>query len=171
MNVESYYEKEYWKERLGHGDVDYKAALFFELIRENNIVIPSECYIIEIGCGTGVFIRPLSKLLNSMQIKYKIKGYDIAVNAIEFAQKINTNPNVEYLLGSADQITEKVDFIFLLDVIEHLCDPYNFVKRLYGKSSFLIINVPIEQSIAHILVDRPETSYRLFRHIGLHPCG
>jgi hypothetical protein len=46
-------------------------------------------------------------------------------------------------------------WLLLFDVVEHVTDPYQFLKAVRGRAQYYFIHPPVEQSIGHLLLDRP----------------
>lgn len=58
-----------------------------------------------------------------------------------------------------------MDIVFCMDVIEHLEEPYQLFRSLREKTLYLIIHLPLEQSICHLLLKKPSTSYINLGHL------
>lgn len=92
--------------------------------------------ILEIGCGTG-------DLISNLNPKYGF-GVDISKNMVNIAKKKHKKNNLKFKVSSAEKlnIKEKFDIIIMLDVVEHLNDLDETVKRIRGcmhKDSILLI--------------------------------
>ena len=129
-----------------HSHIRLKPVLYFL----NELLDNKKTYhILEIGCGNGVIAFEL--LQKNKKIKYL--GLDNDSVNIDSAKKILINYNSEninfsYLnvekekLGLGDR---KFDIILFIDVLEHLKDPKDLLKRLakqINKGGLLIISVP-----------------------------
>jgi 2-polyprenyl-3-methyl-5-hydroxy-6-metoxy-1,4-benzoquinol methylase len=99
----------------------------------------------DIGCGHGAFARQLQSAT-----AWRIDGCD--VNETAFAGRGHDNGRFfrydifEYRPG----LKEKYDLVFLLDVIEHIEDPFRFLfaARFYLKrGGHIVINVPAIPSL------------------------
>lgn len=106
--------------------------------------------IIEVGCGNGI---------NGLEI-YKINknidyyGFDIDSKSIEEAKIIAKNSNIEDILHffSLDATrfnfcikVEKIDILLLINFLEHINDPNNFLKKivhLLNSEALIIVSVP-----------------------------
>ena len=127
------FEKSFWW---------HKGKLF--LVR-NLIQIYSEemkrpLEILEIGCGTGEITQSLMEFGN-------VKGIDISEEAINFCKERNL---VNIVLGDINNLDisqekEKYDFILALDVLEHIQDDLETMRRAHimlKKGGYFIVNVP-----------------------------
>ena len=86
---------------------------------------------LEFGCGHGGFSALLKKSLNSETWAIEIDKN----SAREAAKKID-----KVICGDALESLSKIpdnyfDCIIMFDILEHLADPYNFLKILKGKLS------------------------------------
>lgn len=166
--VEHYISGDYWKNRE-NSDSTYKIALLESLIQKYKIVLPSPLKIAEVGCGQGAFLLPLADRLNRKQIEYRLFGYDIAADAIALAQSRNPHGDrLSFAVGSAEDIPAQLDAIFCMDVLEHVENPFAFLRSLAGKSTYVILHLPIEQSFGHLLRRCTSTSYQTFQHIHFY---
>ena len=99
----------------------------------------------DIGCGHGAFQRQLHSALS-----WSIDGCDLNKNAIALNVGHNGNGYLYDIFEFQENLKEKYDLIFLLDVIEHVPDPIGFLKasRFYLKNGgYIIINVPAGPSL------------------------
>lgn len=95
---------------------------------------------LELGCGTGFFIRELSKNLN-----LKIIGSDIYLTGLKYAQK--KSPDIEFIQldATSNCISEKFDIIGAFDVIEHIENDEAVIANVYHsltEGGYFIITVP-----------------------------
>jgi ubiquinone/menaquinone biosynthesis C-methylase UbiE len=94
-------------------------------------IIPKGKKVFEVGCGTG-------DLLNHLQPKYGY-GFDISDNMIEISKiKYQKPKNLHF---STSWPSEKFDYIFMSDVIEHLDNPretFRKISKLMGKDTVFV---------------------------------
>ena len=108
-----------------------------------------ELAIIDIGCGNTELLKKIKKLKNELSqndISYTGAGFEISSDCkdIEIIQDLD-------LLSSTGQknINNSFDYILILDVIEHLENPYSFLKQLKNIASReckVLISIPNIQS-------------------------
>jgi len=108
--------------------VEFRHDLAYELIESGSNVL-------DIGCGTGVFAKKL------MEKGCKVIGCEIDRKSVKEARR----NGVRVLLCDAEKDSlpkGRFDYITCLDVMEHLKQPEEFLKKLRGKSRYLILSVP-----------------------------
>ncbi len=94
----------------------------------------------DIGCGHGALQRQLQHA-NS----WVIDGCDLNENAISLSRGHNGNTFLYDIFDFRQDLKENYDFVFLLDVIEHISKPIDFLaaSRFYLKrDGYMVINVP-----------------------------
>ena len=84
-------------------------------------LIPKNRKVFEVGCGTG-------ELLNHLRPKYGY-GYDISQKMISISK---SKFRISNLTFSTSWPKEKFDYIFMSDVIEHLDDPKETLRKISG---------------------------------------
>ena len=95
---------------------------------------------LEIGCGTGDFIRTLAG-----ESSLEITGSEVYVNGLSYAK--NSSPNVEFVQIDITQdcLDNKFDIIAAFDVIEHVDADVSAIGNMYNMLSDhgkLIVSVP-----------------------------
>ena len=91
------------------------------LVKKNSLVL-------DIGCNDGSVANSLIKNKNC-----KVIGADKNINNLSF--KLSSFYNVDLDKELPDLEYDKLDYILLLDVIEHIKDPEEFMRKLYIKIS------------------------------------
>lgn len=109
--------------------------------RIKNISKRDQIKILDIGCGSGEFVTlPLSILQTN------ILGIDIHVASIEHAKRENRFSNVKFECKSVNELFgQKFDFIICSEVLEHLPEPINMLKKiknLLKHNGICIITIP-----------------------------
>jgi len=106
--------------------------------------------ILEIGCGTG-------DLLSSINPKFGV-GIDISPEMINIARKKHPQKNLSFYAQEAENLKIKgnFDYVFLVDVIEHLYDVDKTVKEMkrvsHSKTKIIISSAnPKWEPILHLL--------------------
>jgi 2-polyprenyl-3-methyl-5-hydroxy-6-metoxy-1,4-benzoquinol methylase len=95
---------------------------------------------LDVGCGHGAFQRQLHSA-NS----WTIDGCDLNETAISLNNGHNGNSFLYNIFDRREDLKGKYDFVFLLDVIEHIPNPVDFLSAacFYLKhDGYMIINVP-----------------------------
>ena len=115
--------------------------------------------ICEVGCGAG-------EILNQLSIHYGQEidfiGYEISPQAFEICRK-KSKKNLTFKLEDIlkDQ-NEKYDIIMAIDVIEHIEDYYNFLRKLREKAKYKIYHIPLDLSVQTVFRSSPIMNGRKF---------
>lgn len=164
---ENYYTSGHYWEKYADSDSSCKVDLVAHLFEKYPILAGSWIHAAEVGCGQGAFLFPLAKRFKDKSIPFDLIGYDISPDAIEIAKKRGNafGDNLKFSVGSAGDVRNGLDIIFVMDVLEHVENPYQFLRDLAGKSKYLLVHLPIEHSIAHLLMRKVSRSNTEFNHI------
>lgn len=94
---------------------------FVSSIGENSTVL-------DIGCGYG----SVAKTIATQCTDVKVIGVDFDQEKIDSALKYNSACNIEYICADAtkENIDNKINIIVLSNVLEHIEDRVNFLKRV-----------------------------------------
>lgn len=101
--------------------------------------------VMEIGCGTGIFLRSLK----SYRTDLELSGCDISQKAIDLA-KVNKQYNIDYRVAEAQVLpydNNSFDIVVMMDVLEHLADveaALREVKRVLKDRGMFHLLVPCE---------------------------
>ena len=114
--------------------------------------IKNDSIILDIGAGQGDLIKDLvneknCKAIGVDKIEKKVLSKNIDFMTCDLDKEL---PNIDY---------NKLDYMLVLDVIEHLKDPEDFLKKLYEKTSQ---NEKIE-----IIISTPNISFFIIRFMLL----
>lgn len=168
ISAERYYTSgEYWQ-KFENEDSSHKVQLLLSAARKVGLSFFDGFRGIEVGCGNGAFLIPLERALGRSLGEFRLDGYDISSRAIAMARNRLGDvrqKRLYFATGSTVDIVGKVDYIFLMDVIEHVENPYLFLRELHGKARYVFLHLPLEASLFHALLRRPERSYETFRHL------
>ena len=120
-------------------------SISFKTIKDNSLIL-------DVGSGQGDLIRHLVNEKNCKVIGIDKNVKTISSKNIEFVScDLNKElPNLDYL---------KFDYILFLDVIEHLENPEDFLKKLYEKIS--------ENEKIEIVISTPNISFFIIRFMLL----
>lgn len=129
-------------------DSPWKARKVCEILNANRIVSAS---IVDVGCGAGyVLMEMMGAYPNAT-----FTGYDIAPDAEQFWQ-IPRASGINLVHG--DFLESKIplqDVMLLLDVVEHLQDPFEFLTKLRGRAKHYVFHFPLDLSVASVLREAP----------------
>lgn len=124
---------------------------------------------LEVGCAIGAFSRLLKER------GFKVVAIDISDFIIKKARKLQND--IEFKVSDIEkgmETKEKFDYIFALEVLEHLSDPKKALfnmKKVLKKNGILVFSTPIptSQTLAdpmHINVRPPKYWISLGKDLG-----
>lgn len=128
----TYYTEDYFNGGHADGYSDYTGSAEVLRIEFGRIAQGLDRYInagskvLEIGCAYGFFLK-------EAEARYEVHGIELAKSAVDYCHRQGLT-NVR--CGVADKNTLEqigsVDAIVMLDVIEHLTDPFEVLKNCVG---------------------------------------
>jgi SAM-dependent methyltransferase len=125
-------------------DSAWKAKHVIRIMKRNNISPKTIC---EVGCGAGEI---LVQLQYNMRRDCMFWGYEISPQAFELC-KTRANERMNFLLRD---ITQEegcfFDLILLIDLIEHLENYFDFLRRLKSKGRYKILHIPLDLSVQSV---------------------
>lgn len=136
----------------------WKARHILRLIKRHNLRAKTIC---EVGCGAGEILRELQAALSD---DTEFFGFEISPQAFALCQS-QANPRLHFHLEDITKIDGVFfDLILLIDLLEHLEDPYSFLRNLKPKSHFKIIHFPLDLSVQAVWRVKP--LLRMRRTVG-----
>lgn len=78
--------------------------------------------ILEIGCGEGILLKQISRR------GFKVCGIEPSITASQRARKSGLNVIAGYFLDV--DLTKKFDAVIMSHVLEHISEPYKFLKKV-----------------------------------------
>jgi len=95
--------------------------------------------VLDVGCGNGALTRDLIK-----HCKHMI-AIDTDPNKVKEAKKLNTDDNIEFIVGDATTYSfeEHFDAVILSNVLEHIKDRVQFLESISQYCDVLLIRVPM----------------------------
>jgi len=107
--------------------------------------------ICEVGCGAGAV---LGSLKNHFPMA-KFTGYDIAPDVGKFWAELR-QAGVDLHVGDFFVLNEQsYDLILLLDVLEHVADPHQFLVNLKPFTNRIIIHFHLDLSAISVVREKP----------------
>lgn len=105
---------------------------FVDNVGENDVVL-------DIGCGNGALSYDIAKKAK------KVIGIDLNEKNISFAKERYSGENIEYICGNAlsDLPDETFDVVVLSNVLEHIENRVEFLRRLRDKAPKFLIRIPM----------------------------
>lgn len=129
-------------------DAPWKASKVTQLLNDHGCRPAS---LVEIGCGSGA-------VLSSLRASFPdtaMAGFDIAPGAQRFWQQRSTE-GIRFALGDyLDMDVPVPDVVLVLDVLEHLGNPWEFLARLRGRCTLAVFHIPLDLSAASVLRETP----------------
>jgi SAM-dependent methyltransferase len=129
-------------------DSPWKAALVAEILAGNGVVPNS---MIDIGCGAGGVLAELRRAFPTAQLA----GFDVAPDASRF-WAAHFGLDIDFCV--ADFLSERrevVDVALLLDVLEHLADPFSFLVQLRERARYFVFHIPLDLSALSVARETP----------------
>lgn len=118
--------------------------------------------ILDIGCGIGDGVS----YVKEQRKNCLVAGCDFSDVAIQKAK--SSYPNMDFFVFDIykDILEKQYDYITLVEIIEHLEDPYKCIDKCLKKCKYLIISVPYKNALKkdkeHIITDITEESFRKY---------
>ena len=126
----------------------WKARQIIRMLMRNGITPETVC---EAGCGAGEVLKQLQA---KMDAACSFWGYDISPQACELSRS-RANEKLHFKLADIRREEDvSCDLMLILDVLEHLEDPFSFLRDLKQKSTYKLIHFPLDMSVLSLL--RPE---------------
>ena len=102
----------------------------------------------EVGCGAGEVLRQLRDRLDPVT---SFVGYEISPQAHELAST-RTTDRLRFVLGDLAAEPEDVAFdaLLILDVIEHLEDPFSFLRAMRVRADHVVLHIPLDMNVQAI---------------------
>ena len=157
MKIESrYLDSSYLAENPNwdRQDAPWKAAKVHAILSDHQINPVSIC---EVGCGSGDILVHLAQLFPDAALV----GYDISPQAAEFWKEHQSVTGerekiIEFHLGDFHAINkQKFDVLLMLDVFEHVRDPYTFLEMSQNHAEYFIFHVPLDLSANSVARGKP----------------
>jgi len=129
-------------------DASWKADKLHQLLAVHDCM-PSS--IVEIGCGSGAILAAL----RGYYPQASLAGFDIAPEASRFWSDASVR-GIRFELADYLSLDEPVvDLILVLDVLEHLGNPWEFLARLQQRAKLLAFHFPLDLSALSVLRESP----------------
>lgn len=126
-------------------DAPWKAGQVAAILAARGVKPASLC---DIGCGPGDVLLHLRSLLPDAHLT----GFDISPQAAQFwTTGAVAQSGIELRLGDFHAINEsKYDVITMLDVFEHVRDPFTFLERTLPFASHFVFHIPLDLSASSV---------------------
>lgn len=129
-------------------DSPWKADKVALILKEHGVEPKTFC---EVGCGAGGVLNSLGSYFSEAQFT----GYDIAPAAESFWKEIK-GKEIEFFVGDFFSLNSQTyDVILLLDVLEHVADPHQFLLDIKPYTNNIVIHFPLDLSVLSVLREEP----------------
>lgn len=129
-------------------DSPWKVDQVVRMLRRHDLTPTS---IAEIGCGAGAILAGLRGHFPDAALY----GFDIAPGAASFWSR-HASARIEFTLGDFFQRSHRrYDLLLVLDVIEHIANPFDFLSRLRGHAEFYLFHIPLDLSAVSVFREQP----------------
>ena len=132
----------------------WKAEKILTMLARNGIKPRTIC---EVGCGAG-------EILHHLQIKMdgecEFWGYEISPHAFSLCQKRGNN-RLHFFLQDILEVEVRsrfFDLMLLIDVIEHIENYMDFLRKIRESATYKLFHIPLELSVDSVLRNK------LFEH-------
>jgi SAM-dependent methyltransferase len=130
--------------------IEYDTAVNWKVNNLSSLVAGGTVFknVLEIGCAFGVL---LNKVADRLSVNDRT-GLDISSENINTARLLF--PKCNFIIGTIDDqqsaLTvsdgeKKFDLVILSDIVEHIPDDNDFMKKVSGFSSYALLNLPLEK--------------------------
>lgn len=129
-------------------DSPWKAVRIEAILREHDI---KPRLLAEVGCGAGGVLAAL----RPSHPETELYGYDIAPAAARFWD--NHSPaGIHFTVGDFFVVSNRhYEVILLIDVIEHLANPFDFLVRLRERADYVVLHFPLDLSAISVARESP----------------
>lgn len=117
-----------------------KATQVLQTLRDNNLHPGSIC---EVGCSSGHILRTLGAALPQT----RLVSYDISPQVEGFWDETRRGIENRLTFHLADfhaQNTERFDVLLMLDVFEHVRDPFTFLEKSRAHADRFVFQIPLD---------------------------
>lgn len=148
---------QYAPEDLLEGDIKATETrrLFWALQRKSNIIAGKDS-LLDVGCGYGFFLQSVRDDFN------KIIGVELSKSEAQYARETLGLEVFEGYLPEARFAEHSFDAVTMWDVIEHLADPFKYLReinRIMRIGAILVISTP---NVSSITAQITEAQWRLW---------
>lgn len=134
-------------------DAPWKAGFIRDILEKIGYIPSSVC---EVGCGSGRVLSELRRIYSEAMLF----GYDIAPAAATFWTGYESM-GIQCRVGEFFDLNERsYDLLLLLDVLEHVENPFSFLTRLHGLAHYYLFHFPLDLSAMTVLRETPLLNQR-----------
>ncbi|MBK8816887.1 MAG: class I SAM-dependent methyltransferase [Methylococcaceae bacterium] len=101
--------------------------------------------VIDIGCGAGGVLGNFTHYLSTLNCQVDATGIEPSPGALEIARK--DWPDLQLKQLNLLDVQEHFDIGLMIDVVEHVENPWQFVREAASRCSLLIFHIPLDDSL------------------------
>jgi SAM-dependent methyltransferase len=139
-------------------DSPWKAAQVMQMLDDHGLRPRSIC---EVGCGAGEVLKQLELRTADDCL---LTGYDINPAAERHWQGRSTR-RLRFCCADILASNEQFDLCLCLDVVEHVPDCHDFLRRLRPKADWHIFHLPLDMNALMVLRGSPMRARRGAGHV------
>ena len=138
----------FWQNSVADNSYKYLSQSLIKVI--DKYKKKTHTFLLDIGCGNGFLTKHISKSF------IKVIAIDSSSSGIKNAKKkYNGKIQFKKIDLFKYQSKKKPDFITIIEVIEHLYDPANLIKKIYklsSKQTTILLTTPYHGFIKNLLI-------------------
>lgn len=119
-------------------DAPWKAAHIRTILERNQIEWKT---LADIGCGTGAIVGILSKDYPQS----RMEGFEVSPYAHDLSRK-RASDNLSFSMENAFQSGKQFDVTMAIDVVEHVENPFEFLRAMRTMSRWQVIHIPLDMN-------------------------
>jgi len=127
------------------GDAQFKASTFVTLLQRT--LPPSQTVVdsyVDVGSGSGDAARLVTAGLRAAGFTVsRAYGYDVSPHIA----LVTSSDGVEFVHGDFGDASIFVDLVTLFDVIEHVPEPTEFLRRISRRCRIVGLHIPLDDSL------------------------
>lgn len=147
MSIESrYFDGTYLAENpdWDRADSAWKAQKVLGILADNGLKPATVC---EIGCGAGDVLVHLKRSMPAA----RMMGFDISPHAARYWEAHQSGNGVGFQLGDFHALNEEhYDLMLMLDVFEHVRDPFTFLENSRRHATHFVFHIPLDLSASSV---------------------
>jgi SAM-dependent methyltransferase len=120
-------------------DSAWKVSHITSILRRNRIDPLSIC---EVGCGGGGIVQLLAQSFPTAAVC----GYEISPQALGTCRARPPLANLSFHAGSPFDEASRYEVMMAIDVVEHVEDPFTFVRSMAALSGWQLFHVPLDMN-------------------------
>ena len=128
-------------------DSAWKARHIAGILARHGIEPATLC---EVGCGAGEILRELSTTMPYTTFT----GYEVSPNAYALCSR-KEGGRLSFRLANLLETNEHYDVGLAIDVMEHVEDCFDFLRKLRMRARYKVLHIPLELSVQQVARGKP----------------